>query len=644
MGCSPAPLTVQEIEQALTIKPGSFGLEKKVFASPNLNRLCGPIIEIVDGYVQFVHFTVKEYVSENPVANILANERRYLFSHDIDGHIDLVHATLDLAICCTTFLSQTHYNVDILSDDDGFTNLLQDRSYRLHYFAVNGWFELVKNYLELAENKILPQELVRCLKTLMIKRRNDEFAAERDTSIEPTYLRPIKADHPDLYDFLVSIAQFHERCSQTWYHVNERIPPIHIPGQKTPAIGNKWNSFDPLTIFLVSAKIYRELDSTLCHSSHHQPNCIFHLNERNFGKRLFKCGFLNCPFQQHGFESKAQRAKHEKEHTRPWKCNVSGCEYENIGFISHNMRDQHEEKAHRDKAPPRKLPEDSIGNDELLAVVLDLVRNDEVEIVERLLPRHYRLYFYESLGRRVGELGSVPMAQMITRVCQQVIIDMIVTPFYAGAIKTRNIELIDWIVNSNQMPLPHEPSVIVAAFLGTNSEEMWRLCEQFMVALSPAGAMDQRLYHDCFEERVISGTSRIAKRETALLSLWECVGRITKIKVAKLSYALGAVARTTCSVRLATALLQYGADVNGQKGLLAVSPLQFAARKSSIENAEFMRFLLSAGADPEQVSRSLKPSDEIGAKKISRWLGITWNELVEQTRNQRRSVDLQLNQ
>jgi hypothetical protein len=63
VGCSPTPLTVQEIEQALTIRPGSYELEKKVFASPNLSRLCGPIIEIVDGYVQFVHFTVKEYAS-----------------------------------------------------------------------------------------------------------------------------------------------------------------------------------------------------------------------------------------------------------------------------------------------------------------------------------------------------------------------------------------------------------------------------------------------------------------------------------------------------------------------------------------------------------------------------------------------------
>lgn len=54
-----------------------------------------------------------------------------------------------------------------------------------------------------------------------------------------------------------------------------------------------------------------------------------------------------------------------------------------------------------------------------------------------------------------------------------------------------------------------------------------------------------------------------------------------------------------------------------------------------------MRFLLSAGADPEQVSRSRKPSDEIGAQEISRWLGITWNDLVEQTRGNSRIAPIE---
>ncbi|PKX97986.1 uncharacterized protein P174DRAFT_508347 [Aspergillus novofumigatus IBT 16806] len=604
VGCSPTPLTVQEVEQALTIKPGSLELEKKVFASPNLNRLCGPIIEISDGYIQFVHFTVKEY----------------LFSPGIDGHISLTHATLDLAICCTTFLSQSHYEVDTLPDDDGFTSLLLDGSYRLHHFAVNGWYELVKKYLQLTKNKPLPLGLVHCLRTLMVKRSNEEFAAERDTFFKPAYLQPIKTEYPDLYHFLIRIAQFHERCSQTWYHVNE---------------GDRWNRFDPLSIFRVSAKIYRELDSKLCSSSYHQPNCHCDSIERNFGKRPFKCGFLNCSFQQHGFESKAQRAKHEKEHTRPWKCSVSGCEYENIGFLSRSMRDQHLEKAHKDKTPPRDLSADTIEQDEVQALVLDLVREDEVEMVERLLPRVDDLYRFSSLlGKTVGELGSLPMAQMITRVCEEGEKHRAVDQFYHGAIKTGNVKFIDWLINTNQMPeYRDEAASITAAFVKSDSEDMWRLCEQFMAALSRVDDTDRRMSDVCLEEPVINATCRVANREKMLLSLWESVGAIKKLKAAKLSYALGVVARTTCSIPLGRALLQYGADVNGQKGKLAVSPLQFAARKSSIENAEFMRFLLSVGADPEHVSRSRKPSDEVGAKEIVRWLGMTWNELVEQTRD-----------
>ncbi|KAF7118883.1 hypothetical protein CNMCM5793_008519 [Aspergillus hiratsukae] len=530
VGSSPTPLTVQEIEQALTVKPGSHELEKKVFASPNFYRLCGPIIEIVDGYVQFVHFTVK----------------KYLFSPSINGHINLGHATLDLAVRCITFLSQRHYDVDTLDDDDGFTSLLLDGSYRLHYFAANGWFELVKMYLQVAQNTPLPVQLVQCLNSLMVKRSNYEFAAERDTSIKPAYLQPVETEYADLYEFLLSIAQFHERCSQTWYHINE---------------GKEWISLDPLSIFHVSAKIYRELDSKLCHSSCHQQRCPCDSIEQNFGKRPFKCGFLNCSFQQHGFESRAQRAKHEKEHTRAWKCSFSGCEYEKIGFLSSSMRDQHLEKAHRDKAPPRKLPKGTSGQGALRALVLDLVRDDEVGMVERLLPRvRYDswLGFAEDLGWSVGEAGSAPMAQMIMRNLKVGEKPTFLDHLYHGATKTGNVEFIDWLINTGHSPrLPeyhhylffhHLMGSHIAAFLKTDSEEMWRLCERYIadaLAADNALSVPKRLSHVYLEDCVINATGRIAKREELLLSLWESVVGIKKLDVAKLSSSLGVVARTT---------------------------------------------------------------------------------------------------
>ena len=59
VGCTPILLNIQEIEQALVVsREGIKGYA--VIAVLNMPRICGPIIEVVDGYVQFVHFTVKE--------------------------------------------------------------------------------------------------------------------------------------------------------------------------------------------------------------------------------------------------------------------------------------------------------------------------------------------------------------------------------------------------------------------------------------------------------------------------------------------------------------------------------------------------------------------------------------------------------
>lgn len=60
VACAPLPLTLQEIEQALVVSREDVEGNAKVIATLNMRRICGPIVEEVDGYVQFVHFTVKE--------------------------------------------------------------------------------------------------------------------------------------------------------------------------------------------------------------------------------------------------------------------------------------------------------------------------------------------------------------------------------------------------------------------------------------------------------------------------------------------------------------------------------------------------------------------------------------------------------
>ena len=54
------PLKIQEIEQALVVSREGVKGDVKVIAALNMPKICGPIVEVVDDYVRFVHFTVKE--------------------------------------------------------------------------------------------------------------------------------------------------------------------------------------------------------------------------------------------------------------------------------------------------------------------------------------------------------------------------------------------------------------------------------------------------------------------------------------------------------------------------------------------------------------------------------------------------------
>jgi hypothetical protein len=60
IGVSPTPLTIYELEQALVVHTQSVSDRGIVSSKLQLVNLCGPIVEIVDGYLQFVHFTVQE--------------------------------------------------------------------------------------------------------------------------------------------------------------------------------------------------------------------------------------------------------------------------------------------------------------------------------------------------------------------------------------------------------------------------------------------------------------------------------------------------------------------------------------------------------------------------------------------------------
>lgn len=60
------PLTTYEIQQALTVAPHNSGEGFRLRAPFSIVRLCSPIVEVVDDYAHFVHFTVQEYAQLCP--------------------------------------------------------------------------------------------------------------------------------------------------------------------------------------------------------------------------------------------------------------------------------------------------------------------------------------------------------------------------------------------------------------------------------------------------------------------------------------------------------------------------------------------------------------------------------------------------
>lgn len=58
--CAKIPLREVELRQALLVKPLFVEFQRQKFAWVDIQRTCGPVIEIRDGVVRFVHFTAYE--------------------------------------------------------------------------------------------------------------------------------------------------------------------------------------------------------------------------------------------------------------------------------------------------------------------------------------------------------------------------------------------------------------------------------------------------------------------------------------------------------------------------------------------------------------------------------------------------------
>ncbi|KAI1355079.1 NACHT domain protein [Xylaria sp. FL0043] len=611
IGCSPTALTIQEIQQALSIDLEDPKRSGKVRGNLDLVRICGPIVEHVDSYVQFVHFTVKEY----------------LFSSRVLGFIDLNTAALDLALRCMTYLWQGHHDLD-LSDDEIKRNILSG-TYTMEWFAINMWPHLAKSYLSSAKHDESQDKLGAGLNILQMVRMQDQSLEKEDHHEILSASDNFRKAYPEAYALVIQALRFRQTCAGSEHRMDPGAP---------------WIELDPLTTSESAVRIYEAISSLLTPNqadgySHEQTI------RRWYGQRPYKCQYVGCCFSRTGFQDIHQVRLHEKHHGRPWKCSFSGCEYADDGFLTKKMRDDHLDRAHSKGAKGTVSSEQPADLEEAKSLLLDLVKLGSVDSVEALLhrlpPDDHRSYDWEAIHRAAVGSGSLPMVKLL---CD--------SKFKVGTVSRATIELVirdaspellEYLLNSSWLSS--------YASLALNETIRTMNYNLFPVWKSSNG---RRWLWGLTTRKLVQATANDKSREEMVIQLWrsadwEMVDKKKKREV--IGGLLASVAGTTCSITLAQFLIESGAEVDFRRSDKHPTPLMYAARQDTAEAAAFMKWMLAHGANPDieqkpfayksPVKMANKPPvklrDEKGPLGISKWLGVTWDELVKEVQEQRRA-------
>ncbi|KAK1952075.1 hypothetical protein LY78DRAFT_708336 [Colletotrichum sublineola] len=506
--------------------------------------------------------------------------KEYIFHNQTLDHVAPLDATLSLTHCCINYLCQEHHDPELSEEGIGRNLLLyRERSASVY-----------------------------------------QTSAEQGPNTEAAF-NFFGPQLSHLQQMLKDVSDFQKTTSNVEYHLGKGSA--------------RWIHLDPLTNSFISIRIYNHLDQILCPTARHERDCVCATIYQHYGPRTFKCGFLRCYSHRHGFEARSTRNSHETHHEQPWKCDVPGCEYSSTGFLTRRWRDYHLQSNHQPDEHTNSAALGDPDEDEIQPLLFDLVPANNVEAVRALLPRFKKLprTVKRELITQIAKSGSPSMLTLImanpwSHRSNDVIFN---ASLCIAAIEGGNVDMSRWLAAKAQIHASSQDRKdwflidryigIVIAVMSSESKDMYEIWKTAIVFLFSKGIQDH-----------------MSEREHTLLSFWREIEILENLDSEDLTNGLVTVASTTCSITLARALLEAGAQVNWRLNDNYVTPLQCAARKTTEEAARLMELLLYHGADPTISFKRRKLEGEEGVLQISRWLGISWGELVEKTRSNRETT------
>jgi hypothetical protein len=546
----------------------------------------------------------------------------------------------------------------------------------LHAFASTYWLQLAIRYFNAEDSSKWSREFLEQLDTLLCTRSSPAYESQQcpttssDLNLSLTVL---SQDWRELQDMLYNVRHFHNQSSQALYSLQQGMVFTGTFSGYVRALTvykeTRWTQLDPLTISKTSIAIHKGFDRMPCVSTVHVEDCVCRDIPRIYGPAPFKCPILSCSHRRRGFSTKSERDSHVRHHDKPWKCDIENCEYASVGFISRRMRNNHLEESHKQAtAVPTLSPtSDVLDQDELQPLLFDLVRADKVAQVRQILPS---LNDPDGLIlQRLRELAASFASGMMIKVLlpnAEIKRAYDLARLASEAARAGNAETSEYLAEvfnkrqQSQFGLAAHLDPTLKYALMQESEDIWTIWEKTLLK-NHGDKQRQAVVKLAISCPTIAGTANRELGEKRLKDLWLRLMETRHFSTRKMSAALAYVGHTTCSVNLATMLIKHGAEINYQFQTTAATALQAAAAQDSLQAATFMQFLLSHGADPACKRRKVKlkrqpgrypPSvdrdgpelyvhvgEEKGPRGISRWLGITWDELVAQAASARQGKD-----
>ncbi|KAJ5740686.1 hypothetical protein N7493_000558 [Penicillium malachiteum] len=317
---------------------------------------------------------------------------------------------------------------------------------------------------------------------------------------------------------------------------------------------------------------------------------------------------------------------------------------------------------------------------ELVPLLSDLITLGLTTEVQALAKRFHSLdtNAQRSLLEQAAYAGPLPMVKTLYFACDE---DACNTKaLYGGhvihllahsALLGENLEVLEWLTpkftkvctNPEVMPKNYFQMEFFCQGADSDSQETFEAWKKVVLQSWYADQDRFSLYENhllpTVMSRAVINTVKDPMKLERLAALWDEIIPSAKLTKYTLGSTLNIVAASTCSTALAQVLLKAGADVDFRynKGSGTDStkktPLHLASRKVSREAAELMKLLLLWGADPNVKARTFwscartKPSKdknnrprrtidmERGTQKIERYLGMSWERLVEWAQEQR---------